>query len=285
MIQFGLRLHDAAKLPLKEQLAAVREQGFTCVHIALSKLQGMTADPAALTPGYAMYLKRAFADAGLDIAVLGNYLNLATPDPDALKRNQEKYTAHLRFASLLGAGVVGTETGNPNTDYKYDPETSHSDEALETFITNLRPVVRDAERFGVILAIEPVWRHIVYSPQRARQVLDVIDSPNLQIIFDPVNLLDEANEFRREEVFADAIALLEKDIAVIHLKDYQRETGPRTCMAAGLGDMDYTPILKFANEKKPYIQATLENTRPENAVQAREFLVNLEHSLQKEEQR
>ena len=279
MIQYGLRLHDAEKLPLEEQLRAVKDQGFTCVHLALSKIQGLTADPTALTPGYALYLRHAFERAGLDIAVLGNYLNLATPDPDALKQNQAKYTAHLRFASLLGAGVVGTETGNPNTGYQYDPETSHTDEALETFITNLRPVIADAERFGVILAIEPVWRHIVYSPQRARIVLDEINSPNLQIIFDPVNLLDEANLDRREEVLNDAMTLLEKEIAVIHLKDYKTETGPRTCMAAGLGDMDYRPVLKFAKEKKPFIHATLENTRPENARQAREYLKQLEESL------
>ena len=279
MIQFGLRLHDAKKLPLEEQLAEVKGQGFTCVHLALSKLQGMTADPSALTPGYAMYLRHAFERAGLDIAVLGNYLNLATPDKEALKANQAKYTAHLRFASLLGAGVVGTETGNPNTGYTFDPEKSHTDEALETFITNLRPVIQDAERFGVILAIEPVWRHIVCSPERARIVLDEIDSPNLQIIFDPVNLLDEANLDRREEVLSDAMRLLEKEIAVIHLKDYKTETGPRTCMAAGLGDMDYRPILKFAKEKKPFIQATLENTKPENAEQARLFLKSLEESL------
>jgi sugar phosphate isomerase/epimerase len=226
-----------------------------------------------------MYLKHAFADAGLDIAVLGNYLNLATPDADALKKNQEKYTAHLRFASMLGVGVVGTETGNPNTGYTYDPQKSHSDEALETFITNLRPVVRDAERFGVILAIEPVWRHIVYCPKRARTVLDEINSPNLQIIFDPVNLLDEANIDRREEVLEEAMTLLEKEIAVIHLKDYKKETGVRTCMAAGLGDMDYRPVLKFAKEKKTFIQATLENTKPENAAAAREYLRKLEESL------
>ena len=279
MIQYGLRLHDAEKLPLQQQLSVVRDMGFTCVHLALSKVQGMTADPSALTPGYAMYLKKAFEKAGIDIAVLGNYLNLATPDKDALKKNQEKYTAHLRFASILGVGVVGTETGNPNTGYVYDPEKSHTDEALETFITNLRPVVKDAERFGVLLAIEPVWRHIVYSPQRARIVLDEINSPNLRIIFDPVNLLDEENLSRREEVLNDAMTLLEKEIDVIHLKDYKTETGPRTCMAAGLGDMDYSAVLKFAKEKKPFIHATLENTKPENARSALVYLKGVEESV------
>ena len=37
MIQFGLRLHDAEKLPLEQVLPLVRQKGFTCAHVALSK--------------------------------------------------------------------------------------------------------------------------------------------------------------------------------------------------------------------------------------------------------
>ena len=105
MIQFGLRLHDAEKLPIEQVLPLVRQQGFSCVHLALSKsLKEVPNTPSALTPGYAAYLRRLFAKNELDIAVLGNYLNLAHPDADALHAIQEKYYAHIRFASLLGCG-------------------------------------------------------------------------------------------------------------------------------------------------------------------------------------
>ena len=112
--------------------------------------------------------------------------------------------AHIRFASLLGAGVVGTETGAPNEAYQFE-ERSHSEEALAIFIRNLRPVVEYAQKMGVIVAIEPVYKHIVCSPKRARRVLDEIASPNLQIIFDPVNLLDICNYKDREAIIAEAI--------------------------------------------------------------------------------
>ena len=131
----------------------------------------MPNTPSALTPGYAAYLRRLFAKNELDIAVLGNYLNLAHPDADALHAIQEKYYAHIRFASLLGCGMVGTETGAPNAEYKFCPEC-RSDAALATFITNFKPVVRCAEQYGVTIAIEPVVRHIVYDARRARPVLD-----------------------------------------------------------------------------------------------------------------
>lgn len=278
-MQIGLRFHDSVELPLEERLQAVKDQGFVCTHIALGKTKGLTADPVALTPGFAAYLKNAFSKAEIDVAVLGCYLNLATPDENDLKKNQNKYMAHLRFASLLGCGMVGTETGAPNVDYHYDKEACHSDEALEIFIKNVRPVVDYAERMGVILAIEPVYRHIVWNPERARKVLDTIASPNLQIIFDPVNLLHADNYDKRQEVIREAIELLGPDIAMVHLKDCKLIDGEVKSMACGLGELDYTDIIKFTNEKKPYIQATLEDTVPDNAVAAREYIQKLEKEL------
>ncbi|MBQ9589946.1 MAG: sugar phosphate isomerase/epimerase [Butyrivibrio sp.] len=275
-MQIGIRFHDTKELPFEERLQEIKKQGFTCTHIALSKVPGFTADPTALTPGYAMYMRDAFRRADLDVAVLGCYLNLATPDAEQLKATQNKYMAHIRFASLMGAGMVGTETGAPNTGYTYDKEACHSKEALETFITNLKPVVNYAEKMGVIVAIEPVYRHIVWNPKRAREVLDRIESPNLQIIFDPVNLLWTDNFDQRQEVFEEAIDILAKDICMIHLKDAVVEGDSVKSMACGLGEINYDSVIKFAVEKKPFIHATLEDTKPDNAVAAREFIQNIE---------
>ena len=274
-MQIGIRLHDTKDLSLKDRLDEVNRQGFSCVHLALSKvIKENSVAPEALTPGYAMYLKRLFADKGLDIAVLGCYLNLANPNAEKLKSTVEKYKAHIRFASLLGCGVVGTETGAPNEAYKYEP-ACHGEEALELFIRNLRPVVEYAEKMGVIFAIEPVWKHIVWNPERARKVLDEIHSPNLQIILDPVNLLDISNYERQVEIVEEAIDLLGEEVAVVHIKDYIVRDGKLDSVAAGTGQMDYTAIMKFIKERKPYIHTTLENTVPENALQAKMHIQNL----------
>ncbi len=276
MIRLGLRLHDGERLPLEELLPLVREKGFTCVHMALTKsMKGVPCTPAALTPGYAAYLRRQFDQNGLDVAVLGNYLNLADPDPDALAAAQELYFAHLRFASWLGCGVVGTETGAPNREYRFCPEC-RSEAALETFLRNLEPVVRRAENWGVTLAIEPVAKHIVWNPRRCRRVLDSIASPNLQVILDPVNLLDEENVDRAGEVIAEALELLGPDVAVVHLKDFRRAPdGSLRAVGAGTGEMDDRPILRYLKAEKPFVYATLENTTPENAAACRAALQQL----------
>ncbi|MCR4744497.1 MAG: sugar phosphate isomerase/epimerase [Lachnospiraceae bacterium] len=280
MIQFGLRLHDSEALPLEERLKKVKSQGFSTVHLALSKIglpSGMDERGyGVLTPGYAFYLKKIFADAGINIAIIGCYLNLGHPDETEWQRLRKIYRAHLRFARDLGCGMVGTETGAPNPTYSYDKESCHSREALEITKRHLSEVVSDAEKIGMTIGIEPVYKHIVWNSARAREVLDSIASPALQIIFDPVNLLHPDNLNERDEVISKAIEDLGDEVALIHLKDYvlKDNAGEKKmeCLAPGLGEMDYSRILKFACEKKPFIQATLENTKPDNAEAARKFL-------------
>ena len=277
-MQLGIRLHDTEALPFEERIARVHEMGYKCGHLALSKVPGLASAPEALTPGYAMYLKRVFEKNEVDVAVLGCYLNLADPDPDRLKTIKGKYETSIRFASLLGAGMVGTETGAPNSEYKSCPEC-RSDEALDIFIRQLKSVVKIAENFGVMFAIEPVAKHIVWNADRARIVLDEVASPNLGIIFDPVNLLDEENYQSRKEIFEHTIEVLGRDIIMVHLKDFIPEDGKLKSVGCGLGEMDYTRILKFVKEKKPFIHATLENTTPADHASCRDKILGLYASL------
>ncbi len=278
MIQIGIRLHDVnttkekAFQTLEARAKTAREEGFSCVHLALSKVMpGVTFDEAAMTEGLAMHVKRVFAGNGLDVAVLGCYLNLAHPDQGKLREIQTKYYAHIRVAALSGACMVGTETGAPNAAYKYEP-ACHGKEALDTFLRGLEPVVAEAEKRGVTLAIEPVWNHIVWNADRAREVLDAMGSRNLRIIFDPVNLLSPENADDREQVIGEAMDKLCDRIAMVHLKDFVRTDGKLKSVAAGTGEMDYRAILSFLKARKPCVMATLENTDDTNAVQAREHI-------------
>lgn len=278
MIQIGIRLHDVNTTKekqfqtLEERAKTARAEGFSCVHLALGKvIPGVVFDEAAMTEGLAMRVKRVFGQNELDVAVLGCYLNLAHPDPAKRKDIQSRYYANIRVAALAGACMVGTETGAPNEAYKYE-SACHGAEALDTFIRNLAPVAEEAEKRGVTLAIEPVWNHIVWNPDRALEVIRSIGSRNLRIIFDPVNLLSMENVEDRERVIGEAMDKLCDRIAMVHLKDFVRENGKLKSVAAGTGEMDYSDILSFLKARKPYVMATLENTDDTNAVWAREHI-------------
>jgi sugar phosphate isomerase/epimerase len=274
-MRIGIRAHDVAYAPLAELIPNISRQGFHCMHIALNKsIKEFNPTLETMTPGLACYIKELCRKNDVDVAVLGCYKNLCNPDKAQHDAILKQYETHIRFASVLGCGVVGTETGAVNTEYKYEP-ANHSEEALQLFIENVKPVVEYAEKMGVIFAIEPVYKHIVCNVERARRVLDAVKSPNLQIILDPVNLLSVENYERQDEIITSAFDLLGPDIAVVHAKDYVVENGELKSIAAGTGGLNYPLLLKKIKEHKPYVHVTLENTVPENAVATRQFMEKL----------
>jgi sugar phosphate isomerase/epimerase len=270
-MNIGIRLHDTAPGSLEQRLDFAREQGFSCAHLALSKvIDGFSMDdaPARLDGEMAERVKRAFADRGLECAVLGCYLKLATADDEALEHTRAIYRAHLRFARMMGARVVGTETP-PASDVKLDV---HDPEALALFLRCVEPLVRCAEEEGTILAIEPVACHIVNTPQRMEQALDALKSDHVRVILDAVNLLTRDNHACADAIVEEAIRRFGDRVSVLHMKDYTVDPDAymtKAC-ACGEGLMDYGRLLRFA--KRSQLPMTLENTAPDNAEAARRLL-------------
>ncbi len=269
-MNIGIRLHDTAPGTLKERLTFAAGQGFSCAHLALSKaVDGFTMADAPVRlaeAGFAREVRDTFAETGLQCAVLGCYLNLAHPVEEDRLRIRDIYLAHLRFAVAMGAGVVGTETpANPSSPFA--SEAPRSEEAFRFCMDCLRPIVRGAEECGAILAVEPVYTHIVSTPERAERMLEEMHSDNLRIILDAVNLLGADNAAEADGIFEEAIRRLGDRVSVLHMKDYQRRGDQLEAMACGTGDMRYERLLRFAKERR--LPMTLENTVPANAEAAR----------------
>jgi len=277
-MNIGIRLHDTAPGTLKERLAFAKAQGFSCAHTALSKVLddfAMTDAPEKLTPDYAAAFRQEFEEAGMECAVLGCYLNLADPNPERRAATQEIYKAHLRFAAMTGARVVGTETyANPESGFS-DP--AGNEEAFRLFLDSLRPVVRYAEETGALLAVEPVWYHIVSTPERAARMLEEVPSANLRVILDAVNLLSSRTAGQAEDIIRRAVSLLGDRIEILHMKDYVINGEEMDACACGLGSMRYEQLLSFAASRD--LPMTLENTVPENAEDARKYLEGIAGKL------
>ncbi|MBO5278993.1 MAG: sugar phosphate isomerase/epimerase [Lachnospiraceae bacterium] len=272
-LRLGIRGHDMEAAPFEEWVANIKKKGFCCTQLALKKaIHDFNVNNEAMTPGMAMYMRQVFAENKVDVSVLGCYLNLADPNKENLKKTMDTYKANIRFAALLGCGMVGTETGAVNEEYRYEP-ANHSEEALEIFIENCREVVKYAESMGVILAIEPVYNHIVYDCKRARKVLDAIDSPNLQIIFDPVNIISVDNYKNQDEILEEAFDLLRNEIIAIHSKDFVIEDNKVISKITGQGILNYDLLMSLVKKYKPLVHVLLEGTSPENVESAKEYVI------------
>jgi len=273
LLNIGIRLHDTAPGTLEERLGYAKQQGFSCIHLALHKTEpGFTMDhaPELLTDALAARLQKGFSENGLTCAVLGCYLNLADPDPAERERLRKIYRAHLRFAPKMNALLVGTETHAAKNSQFAEPAWE-SEEAFQLFMEGLRPIVRDAEEADALLAVEPVHDHIISTVDRAVRMLEMVPSDHLRIILDPVNLISPeiAQAGQADAVIEDAIRRLGDKVCVLHMKDYVVIPGkPKVhSQACGTGVMHYETLLRFAMEKQ--LPMTLEDTTPENAEQAR----------------
>ncbi|MER2142872.1 MAG: TIM barrel protein [Eubacteriales bacterium] len=270
-MNIGIRLHDTAPGSLRQRLGFARKQGFSCVHLALSKtIPGFSMDdaPALLNGALANELKEDFMAQGLDCAVLGCYLKIADTDEEALGHTLDIYRAHLRFARMIGAGVVGTETPLAS-GVRLD---AGSPEALALFLRCVEPLVRCAEEEGAILAIEPVACHIVNTPRRMEQLLEAVKSDHMRVILDAVNLLTRDNYAQADAIVEEAIRRFGDRVSVLHMKDFTVDPDAymtRAC-ACGTGLMRYGRLLAFARAKG--LPMTLENTAPDNAEAARLLL-------------
>lgn len=272
-LRLGIRGHDMEAAPFEEWVANIKKKGFCCTQLALKKaIHDFNVNNEAMTPGMAMYMRQVFAENKVDVSVLGCYLNLADPNKENLKKTMDTYKANIRFAALLGCGMVGTETGAVNEEYRYEP-ANHSEEALEIFIENCREIVKYAESMGVILAIEPVYNHIVYDCKRARKVLDAIHSPNLQIIFDPVNVISVDNYKNQDEILEEAFDLLRDEIIAIHSKDFVIEDNKVISKITGQGILNYDLLMSLVKKYKPLVHVLLEGTSPENVESAKEYVI------------
>lgn len=276
-MNIGIRLHDTLPGTLAQRLACARAQGFSCAHLALSKaLEGfsMKDAPQLLTEERAAQVRRDFAAQGMQCAVLGCYLTLADPDEEQARRTLEIYRAHLRFAPWMGAQVVGTETPAPKG------MNPHTEEAFQLFIRRARPAVKAAEEAGALLAIEPVCEHIVSTPEKAERMLELLSSDHVRIILDSVNLLSAEAAKDADGLIAEAIRRLGDRVSVLHMKDYlplRPEDTRAQSIACGRGVMDYRRLLAFAKEKA--LPMTLEDTVPDNAQAAREYLETIAETI------
>ena len=284
-LNIGIRLHDTAPGTLSQRLAFAKAQGFSCAHLAMSKaIDGFSMQdaPKLLTEELAAEVRQAFSENGMECAVLGCYLNLANPDDEARAKTQEIYKAHLKFGQLIGAEVVGSETYALKDAKFSDGPANQSEEAFRLFMKGFLPVARYAEEAGEIMAIEPVCTHIISNPERAERMLDTVKSDNVRIILDAVNLVSNSTADQAESIIREAVRRLGDQVRVLHMKDFivnpdkpgEAQVDFRPC---GMGNMYYGDLLPFA--KKNDLPMTLEDTSPDNAQAAREYLEQLAMKL------
>lgn len=258
-LAYGMRGHDTKCSTIEELADTLGKLGVEHVQLALKKsFPDVTWRASLLTPALGQYMKETLADKGVKVSILGCYINPVHPDEDTRRIELEWFKANLKFAKYLGADMVGTETGFYQT-----VEDTHSEENYQRFLTSMKELVHFSEKIGTIVGIEAVTKHSLYNPSVTKRFLDDINSPNITIIYDPVNISDENDLALQHKIMNEVYALYGDRIGILHFKDYRVEDGKKIPLLAAEGVLDYEYLFRYVHQFSPCIDAVFETTTEE----------------------
>ncbi|MCU4676767.1 sugar phosphate isomerase/epimerase [Catenovulum sp. 2E275] len=274
MWNLGLRAHDFGQGNPAEIAKEIGQYGATCIQLALAKSFPFIEEKAGqLSPGFANHVRDEFKAQGINIAVLGCYINPIHPDPEIKEQSLLRFEEHLRFARDFGCAIVGTETGSKNPDCTYHPE-SQTEESFLELVDAVKRLAKTAEKYGSIVGIEGVaHHHTIHTYDKMVRMLELVDSPNVQVIYDPVNFFPPDQTQDQQALMDEAFTKFGDRIVAIHSKDYILKDGLKWGdLPAGTGEMDHAHLFNLLKDKKPGIQIILEATGHEKATETLDFL-------------
>lgn len=263
-MNYGMRCHDlCAKGSMDEVFDAVKDHGIDQIQLAFGKsIADYDFNYGHYSPGFGRMIRKKLDERNIHVAILGCYINPTNPDEGERQKAVQRFIEHLKYAKAIGADMVGTETGRYDANFKVVPYT-YTEGCYQLLLKSMREIVAAAEKLGVIVGVEAVHDHTLYCPEMMRRFLEDIDSPNVEAILDPVNLISAENYTNQEEVIRNAFKLYGDRISMVHVKDFVLNDGQPRFAHVGDGLFHYEPLMECLKKDKPHITMLLENSNAE----------------------
>lgn len=220
---------------------------------------------------------------GINIVAVNGTFNMAHPDRAVREDGLRRFEKLAEICKDISCGMITLCTGSRNLESMWVPHPDNdTEEAWKDMTQVMREVIRIADENDVYLGIEPEASNVVNSPERAKRLLEEMDSPRLKIIMDCANLFHKGEAYREnvQRIIGDAFGLLGDYIALAHGKDINEGPGISfTC--AGRGIIDF-PFFFSELEKIGYKDGMiLHGIKNENDIP---FCVNVIHEFVKEKE-
>ncbi|WP_248925229.1 sugar phosphate isomerase/epimerase family protein [Paenibacillus hamazuiensis] len=273
-MKLGILAHCYGKLPLEELAAKVGAGGFQSIQLAMAKaISDIDSDLGKLSPGLANHIAETFERHGVRIPVLGCYINPINPDREARRYEIDRFKEHLKYARQFGAAMVATETGKLTTYKEQEPER-YEQIAWNTLRETVEELAEEAEKWGVIFAIEPATSLTIHDTAGMLRMMEEVPSSSIGVVIDPVNLLEDYNIDRRDEVMTEAIEKLGPRTVLIHAKDVLLGPDGKKQYApiVGQGILNYPLFVSLLKKHKPHVHISLEGLKEENIAPSAAFV-------------
>jgi sugar phosphate isomerase/epimerase len=238
MATLGLLSPEFPSASLAENLDAMAAVGAAAVQFDLASAVGETF-PLELSQVSIEAIRGGFSERRLKLAALSGTYNMIDPDRQARETGAEGLKRLIAMAPALGTRVVTLCTGSRDGQSMWQRhEDNDTPEAWADLLVQIEHAVVVAENCGVALGVEPEIGNTINSVQKARRLLDEIQSAHLKIVMDGANIFQRGQLPHMRKVLEEAFELLGSEIALGHAKDLDRD-GEAGHLAAGRGRLDY----------------------------------------------
>lgn len=268
-MKIGLRAHDYGKQPLEDLFRSISEDGFHGIQLAIPKaIEGVSGleqvDEVLLGE-----IKAACKKYDMELPVFGCYKELGHRDAVERQKHVDQFLMGMDFAKTLGAHCIGSET----TNFPLDGSEEDRREAFEGLVDSVKQIVKKGEEIGLDVAIEPVARHTLNTPELTKELIERVSSDRLKIILDPVNLLTAKNVADQDalwdrcfECFGDCIVALHMKGTKLNEEGELEKTTIQECVA------DFKKVIDWLKVNRPEITALREEIKKEDAKKDWEYM-------------
>lgn len=157
---------------------------------------------------YLRKLKRTAFVNGVDLIALSIHQDFVDPDPEVRQRNINHTVKTIHLAYELGIPCIRLNSGRWGTVESFDElmerrgvepplEGYTEDQAFGWVIDSIEKCLDEAERSGVILALENHWG-LTSSPEGLLRIANAFDSPWFGVLMDTGNFLEEPYDKLRQ---------------------------------------------------------------------------------------
>lgn len=220
-------------------LTQARDAGYAVVQYNMA-CSGLSSLPLVIPAVIVTDIARAIRHSGVSIVALSATYNMIHPDAAMRAEGHASLTRLAESARAIGIPMLTLCTGSRNAA---DQWAAHHDTASvaswRDLLESLEKALVVAERYDVMLGIEPEPSNVVSSAVVARRLIDELGSARLGIVFDAANMIGEVlqeSPSARRDVISRSVDLLADRITLVHAKD-RRIDG--TFVAPGQGDVDF----------------------------------------------
>jgi sugar phosphate isomerase/epimerase len=264
-----------AGLPLEEAARRIKADGFGAV-VLEGNFADVRFDPLAPDWKAADKITSCVERNGIKVVGLYGYYNVVAPNLATRKRGEQRMQFLIENWKRLGSNNISTETGslNPQSEWNDSPENA-TETAYQQCRASLEKFAKQAEKTGAVVSIEPYWKNVIRSAERAERLFRDIQSPALKLVMDPCNYFHKAELAQMQAMLKDIFQRVGKQTVIAHAKDVKAAANAddTELPASGKGVLDYPLYLRLLAQLDREIYLAIEHLTLPDVPAARDYVL------------